>query len=134
MSITPSAATSAPGRGTLVVGRGISLNGTIRNAGQLVVEGRFKGSLVDASALSIAAGGVFKGETEVADAEIAGTMDGSLTARGSLLVRNGGMVIGEARCRRLRVEDGGQITGRIEMTAEPAQSALPQPVPVGAAA
>ena len=59
--------------------------------------------------------GVFRGEVEVEDAEIAGIIDGTLLARGSLVVRATGKVLGTARCRRLQVEDGGQITGRIEM-------------------
>ncbi len=62
--------------------------------------------------------GVFKGEVEVEDAEVAGTIDGTLTARGNLIVRATGRVLGTARCRRLQVEDGGQITGRIEMLTE----------------
>ena len=52
------------------------------------------------------------------DAEVAGTIDGTLTARGNLIVRATGKVLGTARCRRLQVEDGGQITGRIEMLTE----------------
>jgi cytoskeletal protein CcmA (bactofilin family) len=62
---------------------------------------------------------VFKGEVEVEDAEVAGTLDGTLTARGNLIVRATGKLLGIARCRRLQVEDGGQITGRIEMITEP---------------
>ena len=72
---------------------------------------------------------MFKGEVEVEDAEIAGTIDGTLTARGNLVVRATGKVLGTARCRRLQVEDGGQITGRIEMIQEGAPSANAQPAP-----
>ena len=67
---------------------------------------------------------MFKGEVEVEDAEVAGTIDGTLTARGNLIVRATGKVLGTARCRRLQVEDGGQITGRIEMLTEGAKPAL----------
>ena len=78
--------------------------------------------------LSIAQGGMFKGEVEVEEAEVAGTIDGTLIARQSLIVRATGRVLGTARCRRLQVEDGGQITGRIEMlgdVATPAPAAAP---------
>jgi len=63
-------------------------------------------------------GGLFKGEIEVDDAEVAGTVEGTVVARGNLIVRGTGVVLGVARCRRLQVEDGGQITGRIEMITE----------------
>src|ERR1700688_2492818 len=104
-------------RRTLVVGRGISVQGTVQDAGRLVVEGTVEASMIHATELAISPGGIFKGEIEVEDAEIAGTIDGTLTARGSLVVRASGKVLGTARCRRLQVEDGGQITGHIEMLA-----------------
>ena len=105
-------------RRTLVVGRGISVQGTVADAERLVVEGTVEASMIHATELAITQGGVFKGEVEVEDAEIAGVIDGTLTARGNLIVRATGKVLGTARCRRLQVEDGGQITGRIEMLTE----------------
>ena len=64
---------------------------------------------------------------EVEDTEVAGTIDGTLTARGNLIVRSTGRVLGTARCRRLQVEDGGQITGRIEMLTDTAARATSGP-------
>ncbi len=108
-------------RRTLVVGRGISVQGVVQDAERLVVEGTVEATMIQASELSVAPGGMFKGEVEVEDAEIAGTIDGTLTAKGSLLVRATGKVLGTAKYRRLQVEDGGQITGRMEMITEPAR-------------
>ena len=110
-------------RRTLVVGRGISVQGTVQDAERLVVEGTVEATMIHATLLEISPGGVFKGEVEVEDAEVAGTIDGTLTARGNLIVRATGRVLGTARCRRLQVEDGGQITGRMEMISEPAPRA-----------
>ena len=114
-------------RRTLVVGRGISVQGTVQEAERLVVEGTVEATMIAATELAIAHGGVFKGEVEVEDAEIAGTIDGTLTVRGNLVVRASGRVLGKARCRRLQVEDGGQITGQIEMIIETKQEA-PKPI------
>lgn len=113
-------------RRTLVVGRGISVQGTVQDAERLVVEGNVEASMLGATELAISPGGVFKGEIEVEDAEIAGTIDGTLTARGSLIVRATGKVVGTARCRRLQVEDGGQITGHIEMLTEQTRTEAPR--------
>ncbi|GAC1348243.1 MAG: hypothetical protein NVSMB18_35820 [Acetobacteraceae bacterium] len=107
-------------RRTLVVGRGISVQGTVQDAERLVVEGTVEASMIHATELSIAQGGVFKGTVEVEEAEIAGTIDGTLTARGNLIVRATGRVLGTAHYRRLQVEDGGQITGELKMITEPA--------------
>jgi cytoskeletal protein CcmA (bactofilin family) len=105
-------------RRILTIGKGISLQGVIQDAERLVVEGTVEAQLLHASELAVAAGGVFKGEVEVEDSEIAGTIDGAITARSSLVIRSTGKVIGTARCRRLQVEDGGQISGRIEMITD----------------
>ena len=105
-------------RRTLVVGRGISVQGTVQDAERLVVEGTVEASMIHATELAVSPGGMFKGEVEVEDAEVAGTIDGTLTVRGNLIVRSTGRVLGTARCRRLQVEDGGHITGRIEMLTE----------------
>ncbi len=122
---SPSAASSTRSIGrdsaerrTLVVGRGISVQGLVQDAERLVVEGTVEATMIHATELAISTGGVFRGEVEVEDAEVAGTIDGTLTARGNLVVRATGRVLGVARCRRLQVEDGGQITGRIEMINE----------------
>ncbi len=112
-------------RRTLVVGRGISVQGTIQDAERLVVEGTVEASSLNAAELLIAQGGVLKGQVEVEDAEISGLMDGILTVRGSLVLRGSGQVIGEARCRRLQVEDGGQLSGKISMITDPAPAPAP---------
>jgi cytoskeletal protein CcmA (bactofilin family) len=124
-----------PGRGrepaerrTLVVGRGISVQGVVTDAERLVVEGTVEATMIHATELMIAQGGVFKGEVEVEDTEIAGTIDGTLTARGNLVVRATGKVLGTARCRRLQVEDGGQITGQIQMITDN-RTDTPRPAP-----
>jgi cytoskeletal protein CcmA (bactofilin family) len=123
--IRPSMSPSTPApreqgeRRTLVVGRGISVQGTVQDAERLVVEGTVEAAMINGLIeLSIAHGGMFKGEVEVDEAEVAGTIDGTLVARHALIVRASGRVLGTARCRRLQVEDGGQITGRIEMLTD----------------
>ena len=105
-------------RRTLVVGRGISVQGSVQDAERLVVEGTVEATMIRATELSVAPGGVFRGEVEVEDAELAGTIDGTLVAHGTLVVRASGKLLGSARCRRLQVEDGGQISGRLEMLTD----------------
>jgi cytoskeletal protein CcmA (bactofilin family) len=130
MGAAPASAT-APRAGTaerrtLVVGRGISLQGTVTEAERLVVEGTVESQMIQATELSISDAGVFRGEVQVEDAEIAGTFDGTLTARGQLVIRGTGRVIGVARCRRLMVEEGGQLSGKMEMLGD---GVTPAPAP-----
>jgi cytoskeletal protein CcmA (bactofilin family) len=115
-------------RRTLVVGRGISLQGTVADAERLVVEGTVESQMIQAAELFVAQTGVFKGEVQVEEAEIAGLFDGTITARGSLVIRATGKVNGIARCRRLSVEDGGQVSGRMEMLTDQTANAPVTPV------
>ncbi|MFC3125048.1 polymer-forming cytoskeletal protein [Pseudoroseomonas globiformis] len=116
-------------RRTMVVGRGISLQGTVTDAERLVVEGTIDSQMLHATELFISQSGVFRGEVEVEDAEIVGTFDGTITARGNLVIRASGRVLGTARCRRLQVEEGGQLSGRMEMLSDsmPQTTYLPTP-------
>jgi len=122
-------------RRVLVIGKGISVIGTVSDAERVVVEGTLESQLVRAAEFSVAPGGFFKGEAEVEEAEIAGTVEGTITARASLQVRAPGKLLGVARCRRLQVEDGGQISGKVEMLtdtpAEPAPVAHEAPASLG---
>lgn len=113
-------------RRSMVVGKGISLQGTVTDAERLVVEGTVESQMLQAAELMISHSGVFKGEVEVDDAEIAGIFDGTLTVRGNLTIRASGKVMGVARCRRLQVEEGGQVSGRMEMLGD-AMPASPRP-------
>ncbi|WP_408742380.1 bactofilin family protein [Acetobacter musti] len=119
----PSMMNRGDDRRTLVVGRGISVQGSVQDAERLVVEGTVESSMINAKELSVAPGGLFRGGVEVEDAEIAGTVDGTLTVRGSLLVSSTGRLLGKATCKRLRVEDGGQISGQLEMLTDAAKDA-----------
>jgi cytoskeletal protein CcmA (bactofilin family) len=116
-------------RRTLVVGRGISLQGTVADAERLVVEGTVESQMIAAAELFVAGSGVFKGEVEVEDAEIAGAFDGTITARGSLIIRTTGRISGTARCRKLSVEEGGQVSGKMEMLTDAAALVSPARLP-----
>ncbi|WP_458094963.1 bactofilin family protein [Roseomonas sp. WA12] len=124
----PAARPAAAERRTLVVGKGISLQGTVADAERLVVDGTVESQMIHAQELQITHSGVFKGEVQVDDAEIAGVFDGTLTARNSLTIRATGRVLGVARTRKLSVEEGGQLSGRMEMLTD-AQAAAPMTPP-----
>ncbi|QNT77839.1 Polymer-forming cytoskeletal [Entomobacter blattae] len=116
----PNAAT----RRTLTVGLGISVKGNIENAEQLVVEGEVEAENIKATEISIAKGGVFRGNIEVENAEIYGKMDGTLTASKNLTIHSTGQIVGHARCKKLQVEEGGQVSGQMEMITETSEKSF----------
>lgn len=105
---------SNEGHKRLVVGRDISLAGEITDCDILVVEGKVRASLQDSRRLEIAETGAFEGNVEIDVAEIKGRFEGELTARGRLVVRRTGQVIGRVRYAELEIERGGRISGDVE--------------------
>jgi cytoskeletal protein CcmA (bactofilin family) len=127
----PTGRAEAGEKRVLQLGKGISIQGSVTEAERIVIDGTMESQLLQCQELAISHSGVFKGEVQVEDADIAGVFDGTLTATGSLTIRATGRVLGVARSRRLSVEDGGQLTGRMEMISETSASpATPVAPPV----
>lgn len=101
----------------LSIASGVSVRGHVQDADQLVIKGVLEASNIRAIELFIAEGGIFRGEVEVKTAEVTGTFDGVLVAHDVVVVRAGAMIIGAVRCRRLQIDAGGLVSGRIEMLA-----------------
>ena len=127
----PTGRAEAGEKRVLQLGKGISIQGSVAEAERIVIEGTMESQLLQCQELAISHSGVFKGEVQVEDADIAGVFDGTLNATGSLIIRATGRVLGVARARRLSVEDGGQLTGRMEMITEGSASpSMPVSPPV----
>jgi cytoskeletal protein CcmA (bactofilin family) len=127
----PTGRAEAGEKRVLQLGKGISIQGSVTEAERIVIEGTMESQLLQCQELAISHSGVFKGEVQVEDADIAGVFDGTLNATGSLTIRATGRVLGVARARRLSVEDGGQLTGRMEMITDASASpAMPVSPPV----
>lgn len=99
----------------LIVGRDISLSGEIAACDVLVVEGTVEAKLRDGRVIEIADSGLFKGSVEIDDADIGGRFEGDITVRGTLKVRGTGRITGSIRYGTLEVENGGQLSGTIEV-------------------
>ena len=135
----------------LIVGPDIKLKGVeISNCDTLVVEGRVEASM-DSRVVEIAEDGVFSGTVSIDVAEIRGRFEGELTARKQLVIYSTGRVTGRIRYGKIRIEEGGELTGDVstltgnqpaqqpaqqqKQQQQPAQAAQPaQPAPQPAAA
>ena len=115
-----SAAAQAPAESSgskLTVGPNIKLRGVeITDCDTLVVEGTVEATM-DSRVIQIAEQGAFRGAADIDLAEIRGTFDGTLNVREKLTVFGTGKVTGKIRCGKLVVEEGGQLSGEIEMGA-----------------
>lgn len=97
----------------LIVGPKVKLKGVeISDCDTLVVEGHVESAL-DSRVIQIAEEGYFDGTAAIDVAEIRGRFNGELTARNNLIVHATGRVSGKIRYGRIKVEEGGQISGEI---------------------
>jgi cytoskeletal protein CcmA (bactofilin family) len=107
----------------LVVGPEIKIKGVeISDCDTLVVEGRIEATL-DSRVLEITQHGVFQGTIAVDNAEIHGRFEGELTVRKQLVIHGTGKVSGKIRYAKIKVEEGAELSGTIEMTDKAASFA-----------
>jgi len=112
----------------LVVGPEIKIKGVeISDCDTLVVEGRIEATL-DSRVLEITQNGVFQGTIAVDNAEIRGRFEGELTVRKQLVIHATGKVSGKIRYAKIKVEEGAELSGTIEMTDKTASYAAPKKV------
>ncbi len=98
--------------GVLVIGSEIQVKGEIGSCETLVVEGRLEAS-VEVGSLELAESGMFEGQAEVDEADVAGNFEGELVVRGELLLRPTARVHGKIRYGRIVIEGGGEISGDV---------------------
>ncbi len=112
----------------LVVGPEIKIKGVeISDCDTLVVEGRIEATL-DSRVLEITSHGVFQGTIAVDNAEIHGRFEGELTVRKQLVIHGTGKVSGKIRYAKIKVEEGAELSGTIEMTDKASSFAAPKKV------
>lgn len=113
----PSGASSAADNGgsKLTVGPNIKLKGVeITDCDTLVVEGTVEATM-NSRVIQIAEQGAFRGSAEIDIAEIHGEFDGNLTVRQKLVIFSTGKVTGSIRYGKIVIEEGGQLSGDIQV-------------------
>lgn len=82
-----------------------------------MVAGSIEGTVALVGGITIKEGGTIRGNVEVNSADIAGVLEGDLGAEDAT-VRQSGRVVGDVRAKRMSIEDGGIISGCLEMVVD----------------
>lgn len=119
-----------------VVGSGMKVTGDCVTDGTLRVEGRVEGTIQAAKAVVVGEGGVVAGDIRTQDAVVAGTVKGSIAAESRVELQSTCRIEGDIRSRRVKLEEGGQVDGRLEMgrAGSSSGSGSPQASTAGAGA
>ena len=110
---TPAVDLSASGGSKLIVGPSIKMLGVeVTDCDTLIVEGHLEATL-DCRLTQVGETGVLSGNASTDVAEIWGRLEGEFTIRQQLIIHPSGRVSGCIRYGKIRVEEGGLISGDI---------------------
>jgi cytoskeletal protein CcmA (bactofilin family) len=130
--------------GSLLVGEGVFIKGTMRVPGVASVDGKLEGEL-SADSVFIQQNGSMDGQTTANHVRVAGTLTDTTVANRTLVVESTGLVAGSITYQELEIKKGGSLQGGIykvgrEVPAAPARAqesqraAAPEPAAVAEAA
>lgn len=98
-----------------IVGPGMTVEGDCETDGTLRVEGRVEGTIRAGKAVVVGEDGEVVGDVHTRDVVVAGSVDGSISATSRVELQESARVEGDIRCRRVKLEEGGYVEGRLEM-------------------
>jgi cytoskeletal protein CcmA (bactofilin family) len=96
----------------LIIREDTFLKGEIRNGGRIEVYGYVEGDIAG-DLLVVQPGGRCFGNVKVDSADVHGTLQGEVSVRNLITVRNNGTVIGNVKYGRLAMEMGGNLSAEL---------------------
>ena len=105
----------AKGSAKVVIGQGVIINGEIKKADEVQIDGEADVTMKTDN-LVVGASGDCKGSIETHNADIWGEFDGDIKASGTLTIQEQGKVSGKIEYQNLQIKLGGQISGDIKLS------------------
>jgi cytoskeletal protein CcmA (bactofilin family) len=93
------------------------LHGSLTIEGDLHIEGTADGEIKVSGDVDVEASATVRAQVDGRNVTVRGNVTGNVVARGRLTVAGSGVVVGDVRATRLRVDDGGTVNGSITMGA-----------------
>ncbi len=105
----------AKGSAKVIIGQGVVINGEIKKADEVQIDGDADVTMKTDN-LVVGATGDCKGTIETHNADIWGAFDGDIKASGTLTIQEQGKVSGKIEYQNLQIKLGGQISGDIKLS------------------
>lgn len=127
-----------PAPANTIIASGMTLTGTLQGEGTLHIEGKVIGELDIKGAVLVTKNGEVHGPIATDTIQVAGSVEGDITAREQLHLEANGSIDGDISAASLMIEHGGSFNGRSTMLkksaprqnpAAPAQESWEQPAP-----
>jgi cytoskeletal protein CcmA (bactofilin family) len=122
-----------------MIAAGMRVEGTIRSAGVVKIEGTVIGNIRSEHQVLVAAGGIVEGDIHTPEAIINGAVSGSIVAETRTELHSSSVVKGDITTKQLVVREGSQVNGRLrtgdqDISMERGKSRSIGEVPLGVAA
>ena len=114
-SSTPDVFRPAKGSAKVVIGQGVVINGEIKKADEVQIDGEADVTMKTDN-LVVGATGDCKGNIETHNIDVWGLLDGEIKASGTLTIQEQGKVSGKIEYQNLQIKLGGQISGDIKLS------------------
>ena len=105
----------AKGSARVVIGNGVSINGEIKTADEVQIDGEADVTMKTDN-LVVGATGMCKGNVETHNADIWGVFDGDIKASGTLTIQEEGRVSGTIEYQNIQIKLGGNLSGDIKLS------------------
>ena len=106
---------STGGGSTGVIGRGITIRGSLTGQEPLVVEGRIEGNVGLRNHLTVEATGVVVADVEADNLTVLGEVHGNVHAEDRIELSTSGTVKGDLVAPRIVIADGARFKGTVDM-------------------
>lgn len=113
-----------------IIAAGMKVVGDCTTEGTLRIEGTVEGTVRAGKAVVVGKDGLVDGHVHTQDAVVGGRITGSLTAASRLELQATAQVDGEVRARRMQLEEGAVLNGKVTMGENAAASEKGPAVPV----
>lgn len=101
-----------------VIGPGMEILGDIKSDGTVRVEGRVEGAIKAAKSVVVGRDGVVDGDILTQDVVVAGKVCGTISGESRVELQESCRVEGDIRSRRIKLDEGGRVEGRLHMGSE----------------
>ena len=105
----------AKGSAKVVIGHGVQINGEIKKADEVQIDGEADITMKTDN-LVVGATGQCKGNIETHNADIWGVFDGDIKASGTLTIQEQGKVSGSVEYQNIQIKLGGNLSGDIKLS------------------
>lgn len=123
--------------GSLLVGEGVFMKGSMRVPGTASIDGKLEGDLT-ADTVIVQNNGSMDGRTTANHVRVAGQLNNTTIANKTLVIESSGRIAGSITYEDLEIKKGGQLQGSIYKVGQaapaPAAPAKPAAAPAPAAA